>query len=152
MKINLKKMIGVTLLEILLVLVVAALVLVMSIRYYQSASTSAKVNASVEILQSAIGAADAYINAGKGISTITDTALSPYFPGGVLPTDPWSGQVIAFSNATTTSYDVSFSSVPGSACTQLATLAQANSKIKQSASTACAAAGATAKLTFTIST
>lgn len=53
-----KSILGVTLLEVMLVLAIAAMVIVMSVRYYQSASTSNQVNMTMSIIQNITAAMD----------------------------------------------------------------------------------------------
>lgn len=52
------KTLGVTLLEVLLVLAVGAMIIVMSIRYYQSAAISQQANMAMEQIQAITAAAD----------------------------------------------------------------------------------------------
>ena len=71
MKKTIKSIIGVTLLEIMLVLAVASLIIIMSIRYYQSAQTSAAVQDLQNALASMIATAD-----NIGLSSGTYTGLT----------------------------------------------------------------------------
>jgi type II secretory pathway pseudopilin PulG len=94
MKRTYKSMMGVTLLEIMLVLAIAALVIVMSIRFYQSASNSNKVNAAVSQIQGIVAAAENYANANGGKYDFTNATLAPYLPGGSgTLNNPWGGSV-----------------------------------------------------------
>ena len=71
-----KKNQGVTLLEVLLVLAIAAMIIVMSIRYYQSASTSQQVNMTMEEIQAITAAADNLaIGSGSYQTGISSAAL-----------------------------------------------------------------------------
>ena len=76
MKKTVKSMLGVTLLEIMLVLAIAALVIVMSIRFYQSAADSNKVNAGLNTIQGVVAAAESSITA-----TGDATSAKNYLPG-----------------------------------------------------------------------
>ena len=92
MKKSYQKMLGVTLLEIMLVLAIAALVIIMSIRFYQSASTSNKVNAGMSTINSIVAAAESYFNA-KGTYSGVAAGVVNYLPGGgtTMPPSPWGG-------------------------------------------------------------
>ena len=79
---------GLTLLEVMLVLAIAAMIIVMSVRYYQSATASQQANAVMEQIQAIVSAADNLAEATGGYSTITKSALAPLVPGGTFTT-PW---------------------------------------------------------------
>ena len=128
MKKLLKSTLGVTLLEVLLVLVIASLVLVMSIRYYQTASQSAKVNAAMEILTGIMASTDAYLAGGNSLAAMTTGTLGPFLPNGVAPNNPWTGAAVGIAGAAAT-YTVTFTGTPAAACTQLDSLAHQNNKI-----------------------
>lgn len=98
-----KSILGVTLLEIMLVLAIAAMIVVMSIRYYQSASATQQANAAVGQVQSIIAAIDNLgINGGYNNSNVTTANISAIVgPNNMVsPT----GGTITFTNATATSY------------------------------------------------
>lgn len=114
MKKAIKTMLGVTLLEIMLVLAIAAMVIVLSIKYYQSANSSSQANAIMGTLQS-ITAAAANISQGQGTySNISNTTLQ-----GVLPTStftaPWGGAVTFTGSAG--AFTVSVAGAPTGVCT-----------------------------------
>ena len=126
-------MLGVTLLEIMLVLAIAALVIIMSIRFYQTASTTNKVNAAMTSIQSIVAAGENYLTGGGSVNAIK-TGITPYLPGGSLPKSPWTGKEVSISNgdATAGTYTITMDSpgaananlsipVTGSPCSQLAT-------------------------------
>lgn len=138
MKQSFKKMLGVTLLEIMLVLAIAALVIVMSIRFYQSASTSNKVNAGVSLVQGIVAAGENYLNATGSFSAISNTTLLPYLPGSAMPTSPWGGDVTVKSTGAN-SYTIAMPVTgPQSVCTQFNDLLKQNAKFTPDN---CAAAG-----------
>lgn len=92
MKRTYKSMMGVTLLEIMLVLAIAALVIVMSIRFYSSASNSQKINAMISIVSALNAAAESCASANNSdLTSCTD--LAPYMPNGVMPKTPWGGVI-----------------------------------------------------------
>ncbi len=107
-----KTMLGVTLLEIMLVLAIAALIIVMSIRFYSTAATTNKVNAALTTIQSIVAAGENYLTAGGSVTSIA-AGIVPYLPGGATVNGPWGGPVTISNGATGTStYTISMA-VPG---------------------------------------
>jgi Tfp pilus assembly protein PilE len=137
MKRSYKTMLGVTLLEIMLVLAIAALIIIMSIRFYQSASTSNKVNAAMSTIQGIVAAGENYLSAGNGSTLTMPTGILPYLPGGVMPNSPWGGKatIVGAANGI---YTISMSApgvaatgsapVSGSPCSQLQISLNQNAK------------------------
>jgi Tfp pilus assembly protein PilE len=139
----LSKILGVTLLEVLLVLVIASLVLVMSIRYYQTASTQAKVNAGMETLSGLMAGVDAYLASGNSIGGVAAGVL-PYLPNGAFPANPFGVGTVEVVSASP-NYTVTFQSVPSVACTMFRQIAKQNQKVD-----APACSGSAGNLVFTI--
>lgn len=84
---------GVTLLEVMLVLAIAAMIIVMSVRYYQSAQSSSQANAFVSQVQAVTGAAE-NLAQGSGSFTTSATlaAVQAVLPGGANAWNlPWGG-------------------------------------------------------------
>lgn len=111
-----RSMAGVTLLEIMLVLAIAAMIIVMSVRYYQTATSSQQANGILAQIQAITAAADSLSQASGsysagGVSTASITNLVPTNSMNA----PWGG-AITISNATATSYDVSVAGTPASVC------------------------------------
>ncbi len=157
MKKAFKSMLGVTLLEVLLVLVIASLILVMSIRYYQSASENAKVNSALETLQGIMAGVDSFVNAGNSLTNASCTggtsagapctgSLGPFVPSGAI-VNPWPGSPIVVSGGASF-YTITFPNVPGSACSKLSGLATQNAKVTTSGT--CPAGESQATMTFTV--
>lgn len=119
-----KSMLGVTLLEIMLVLAIAAMIIVMSIRYYQSASSNQKINSAVNIITGIVAAAESALTMGGGLSAST---IKSYLPGGTLPKSPWGGDVTL--SATTNTFTIVIPNVGGDCSTKLSTLMSTNSKV-----------------------
>jgi Tfp pilus assembly protein PilE len=91
-----KSMLGVTLLEIMLVLAIAALVIVMSIRFYQQASTSGKINAALSQVQGIVAAVESWQTATQQpYSNLTSmTVIKDYLPSqNASLVNPWGGTV-----------------------------------------------------------
>ncbi len=127
MKRTFKSILGVTLLEIMLVMAIAAMVIVMSIRYYQSAASNQRVASGVDILTGYVGAAVSYIQAGGTFSGISSANLKVYLPGNEMPASPWGGSTSIASGAT--NFTVNFTAVPASDCAKLKGLLTSNKSI-----------------------
>jgi type II secretory pathway pseudopilin PulG len=96
------KSLGVTLLEILLVLSIAAMIIVMSIRYYQSASTAQQANMVMEQIQAITAAADNLaIGTGSYSTGVTSTALAAVV-GSMNMISPTNGTVTVVPGSPTT--------------------------------------------------
>jgi major structural subunit of bundle-forming pilus len=121
-------MVGVTLLEIMLVLAIAAMVIVMSIRYYQSASLSQKLNTAMSIITGVSAAAENYLNQKGTYSTLTNATLSAFLPGSSDLSSPWGGK-IEIKGATDGTFTMTLNNIPATACTQLKALLQTNKKV-----------------------
>jgi len=125
---KLKSVMGVTLLEIMLVLAVAAMVIVMSIKYYKSASEAQNVNALVEAVHGIIGAADTYAqSSGSGYAGLTATNITNVAGSNAL-NNPF-GAPLTLGAATATTYTIGISGMPTTACAQFILKVQTNSKI-----------------------
>lgn len=136
------KMQGVTLLEIMLVLAVAAMIIVMSIRYYQSSSQSNDANAAMEQINVIASAVDNISRGGGGnYSNVTQTAISGVIGSGNMITS--TNQAIVWSATSARTYTVTMSLAPRVCNSVLAKIA-GNSKIGTAAS--CDASG---NLTYT---
>ena len=96
---SIKSALGVTLIEVALVLVVAAFLIVMSVRYYKSTNDSAQANALMNKIQSITSAADSLSISTGSYSTITQSALAPILPGDVF-TMPGGGAIAVNGNST----------------------------------------------------
>ncbi len=127
-------MLGVTLLEIMLVMAIAAMVIVMSIRYYQQAASNQRVAAYADMLTGFIGAAESYIQAGGTFSGLTGASLAPYLPGNAAPTaSPW-GSTIAIAGGTSNFTATLSAAPPANDCTKLTKLLSGNASVTFNAS------------------
>lgn len=117
---------GVTLLEIMLVLAIASMIIVMSIRYYQSANQSSQVNAFLTQVQGITAAVDSLAQ-GSSYNTITQATVTSVLGGGanaLVP--PWGGSM-TFA-ATTSGYTLTPNPAPaGAVCTMVTTRLKTNS-------------------------
>jgi type II secretory pathway pseudopilin PulG len=134
MKKHIKSIAGVTLLEIMLVLAIASMVIVMSIRYYQNATNSSNTNILLAQVQNITAAADNLAQGGGSYSALTASNLASVAGASNLRT-PY-GTSIAVANSGGTAYTVSIPGLNASVCTQLSVKLRANPKF---ASPACAA-------------
>lgn len=121
-----QSIVGVTLLEIMLVLAVAAMIIVMSVRYYQSASANQQANSVLEQIQAITAIADGLAQGGGGYGNVTQSAVQAQMPNQSLAT-PW-GSTITVSKIGATSYSVSIGSAPTAVCTQIPPRLKTNAK------------------------
>lgn len=107
---------GVTLLEVMLVLAIAAMIIVMSVRYYQSASSSQQANSVLQQVQGIVAAADSLAQAQGSYAAVnvSNTTLAPLLPGGAFTT-PW-GESIEVAGASETSFTINLGGVPSGVC------------------------------------
>lgn len=137
-----KAAIGVTLLEILLVLAIAAMIIVMSIRYYQNASQSQQANMAMEEIQAIAAAADNLAIGSGSYATQLSTATLTTIVGSANMITP-TGAAVVISGIGVSSYNITMPlSLP--VCMSVATKISANSKIGNTAN--CTATGV---LTYT---
>jgi type II secretory pathway pseudopilin PulG len=135
---------GVTLLEVMLVLAIAAMVIVMSVRYYQSASANQQATSMMQQIQAIVSAADGLAQAGGNYTVVTTAAITSLMPDGKM-TSPWGG-AITIPTSKTGNYTVRYASVPKNVCPLVRAQLVANSKY--SAVTACSTTAVTT-LNFT---
>lgn len=140
-----KSVLGVTLLEIMLVLAVAAMIIVMSVRYYQSASASEQANTILEMVQAITAAADGIAQPVGSYSGATTAAISPMMPNQSMST-VWGGTV-TIDNGDSTTYVVTITDMPSAVCNIFRPKLMASTKYTSVAS--CPAAGSTGSLTYT---
>jgi len=129
MKKSPQSMLGVTLLEIMLVLAIAAMVIVMSIRYYQSASNNQKIAAGLNAVTSIIAAGESVLGATGSLSTVATDAL-PYLSGNKIPNSPWGG-AMSISGAGPSTYTIVMP-MPTALCPSFLALVNQNSKLATS--------------------
>ena len=109
------RMIGVTLLEVMLVLAVAAMIIVMSIRYYQSATANQQVNGTLSLLQGIQAGMDSLAGGVRGYDQLTLPGdLVKVMPGDEIRT-PWGTEVTVTAGSATT-YTVTLPSMGGTIC------------------------------------
>jgi Tfp pilus assembly protein PilE len=141
MKRVIKSILGVTLLEIMLVLAIASMVIVMSMKYYQSASNSQKVGSALSGVTAVVAAGESVL-AAKGSFTTAAADIPTYLPNGAMPFSPWGG-VMQMGAVTDNTFIFTIPNVPAISCTQLTDLAANNKK------TVVTCSGTTATVTVT---
>ncbi len=147
MKRTIKSIAGVTLLEIMLVLAIAAMVITMSVKYYAVANNSAHLNDAVEQIQSIAAAADGIASqTGSYTSASSSTGL-----GSVLPTGwqilPWGAKLSVTGGAT--SMTIAVPAVPYAICSTFNSRIISNPHFTQTV--ACGTSGSAASLSFVYS-
>lgn len=127
MKQNIRSTLGVTLLEIMLVLAIAAMIIVMSIRYYQSATSSQQVNTILQQLQGVTAAMDNLAVGSGTYANITQAQLVAAVGGDPNVTTPL-GTTINMNNPSATGYTITVL-LNATVCPMVATKVAANKKM-----------------------
>lgn len=143
-----KSISGVTLLEIMLVLAIAAMVIVMSIRYYSSATLSQQTNTVMQQIISVTAAADNLAQGAGTYTAATDTSIKAIVGANNLGT-PW-GDVSSWTiTPGTISYTVALTPLPLSVCTSLAAKLAPNVSGSHVKTSGCTGTGNAATLNYT---
>lgn len=127
MKRHLKSIAGVTLLEIMLVLAIASMVIVMSIRYYQNATNAENANIILEEIQNITAAADNLSQGSGTFSSVNSTNVGS-IAGTKNMMTPYGGTSTFTITSGSGSYTVSVGTMPPSVCSALFTKLTINSK------------------------
>ena len=134
---------GVTLLEIMLVLAVAAMVIVMSIRYYKNASNSSNANAMLDQINAIIAAADeAAQGAGGSYASVATTV--PSIVGTNNMSTPYNTAYTVAPASGNTAITITWGAIPQQVCSQVTATIVSNAKIT---TTACS--GGVSTVTYT---
>lgn len=127
MRQSLRSILGVTLLEIMLVLSIVTLIVLMSVRYYQSTTTANQTEQVMAIVSAITAAADNLsLGTAGGYSNVTATNMSSVI-GTANMTAPWGGKV-SFSGGDTTSYSVTIPKPTAAVCTAILIKLKVNPK------------------------
>lgn len=116
MKRFIKSMLGVTLLEIMLVLAIAAMIIVMSVRYYQSASANQQANSLLQQLQAITAIADGIAQSANSYTGVTTSTVKMMMPNQKMTT-PWGTDLTVTGAAST--YTVTGTGIPDAVCAQI---------------------------------
>lgn len=136
-----KSMLGVTLLEIMLVLAIAAMIIVMSVRYYQSATANQQANAILQMIQTVTANADGLAQGTGSYSggSVSTTTLQPLMPNNTLVT-PWGG-ALTVTSATSSTYAVQITTMPAQVCAQVKARLAGNPKYTLVSNNNCGTSG-----------
>lgn len=127
MRRSLRLMLGATLLEVMLVLSIVALIILMSVRYYQSTTTASQTEQVLGIISAITAAADNLsLGTAGGYSNVTAANMSSVV-GTANMTSPWGGS-ITFGTGNTTSYSVTIPKPTAGVCTSILIKLKTNSK------------------------
>lgn len=138
---------GVTLLEIMLVLAVAAMIIVMSVRYYQSASSSQQATAVLQQIQAVTAAADSLAQGSKAYAAVSTQAIANLINNGTIPINTVWGGAITIGTPTATTYPVTITLMPQAICTRLREQLSSNTRFTSLPAT-CAAGASSFTYTF----
>lgn len=136
---------GVTLLEIMLVLAIAAMIIVMSIKYYQSAQASQQATTVISTLTAITAAADAISQGTNSYSNVNSANIQGYLSSSGGGKAPWGATIgVSGSSGGGTSYVVTVPDMPAAVCGQVYGAMSGNPHI-----TGMSACSSTASQTFT---
>jgi len=114
MKRHLKSIAGVTLLEIMLVLAVASLIIVMSIRYYKTSIDNQNSNVILEDISAVMAAADGIAASGNTYTNVTTAGVTGVL-GSYNSVTPYGG-TFTISSPSASGYVGAVALVPSSVC------------------------------------
>lgn len=138
---RLSQILGVTLLEIMLVLAIASMIIVMSVRYYQSATSAEQSTSVLAQIQAITAAADQLAQGPTGYANVSTANLASIMGGTTNLNTVWGGAVTVSSSAQTT-YSISVSNMPYQVCGILK--AQLSSNVRFTGLITCPTSGTTA--------
>jgi type II secretory pathway pseudopilin PulG len=117
-------MMGVTLLEVMLVLAIAAMIIVMSVRYYQSTVASQQTNATLSQITAIVAAADALSQATGSYANIDTASITAVVPANSM-TASW-GQPITMGTSGVSSFIIQIEGMPANVCPLVKARLEAN--------------------------
>lgn len=85
-------MLGVTLLEVMLVLAIAAMIIVMSLRYYQATSQNSQFNQFMSNVQGVVGAVESLTIGSGDYNSVSSAQIVTMMGNQNLFNAPWGGQ------------------------------------------------------------
>ncbi len=91
MRKSIQSMLGVTLLEIMLVLAIAAMIIVMSVRYYQSANQNSQANTFIQQVGAISAAVENLVQGSGDYAGVSQGQLESLLPPNTLTSVPWGG-------------------------------------------------------------
>lgn len=142
---NRKTIPGVTLLEIMLVLAIAALVVVMSIRYYLTSVTAQQANSTIAQMQAIVNAASTIVGDTGDYSVVNTASVTALMPDKTL-NSAW-GSAITLSGSGST-FSAEFADTPYAVCLILSSRLSADNHYDISATTCPSTGTVTYKYTY----
>jgi type II secretory pathway pseudopilin PulG len=109
-----KSTLGVTLLEVMLVLAIAAMIIVMSIRYYQSANSGQQASSVIAQITAIAASADSLSLGAGSYTNVTTSSVSPIIANGL--TTPWNSDITVVSGGSGKFITITIPDTPGSVC------------------------------------
>lgn len=120
-------LLGATLIEVLLVLAIIALIILMSVRYYQSTTAATQSDQVMNTISAITAAADNLsLGTADGYSNVTESNMASVL-GSANMNSPW-GTPITFGALNTTSYSVNIPKPSAAVCGAVLVKLKANSK------------------------
>ncbi|OGT62015.1 MAG: hypothetical protein A3F14_00335 [Gammaproteobacteria bacterium RIFCSPHIGHO2_12_FULL_43_28] len=138
---------GVTLLEIMLVLALAAMVIILSVRYYTTSTSFREANDLLSKISAITAAADTIAGPTSSYTGVTRQSVVDLVSENSMTT-PWGG-AIGFTVDSARSYTVSIPGVPSVTCNKIRSNLSANPHFPTASMSACAAAGQSADFSYT---
>ena len=123
-----RKQRGVTLLEILLVLAIASIIIVLSIRYYQSANTAQQANGTMQVIQSIASGMDNLAATTGAYTGFNNAALSSLTSLNINNSNAVLGASVTVSATSAAVYSVTINNVSLPACTLVKSRLAVNTK------------------------
>lgn len=147
-----KSSLGVTMLEIMLVLAIAAMVIVMSVRYYRTTSGNQQSNAVLQMIQAIQANADVLSQESGTYNAPAATAattanIAPMMPSGSMAA-PW-GDTVTVTDAAASSYKVTFPNMPNAVCVGVYPRIAGNTTNYSGLASDCTAAAGRADFSYT---
>jgi Tfp pilus assembly major pilin PilA len=130
-----KSFLGVTLLEVMLVLAIASMIIVMSVRYYQSANSNQMAISALDLIQGITAHADGIAQASQSYSSVTNSAIQSLMPNQSMIL-PW-GTLANITSQSATQYSVALANTPKDVCVLLKTRLAASAKYTDVDTNAC---------------
>ena len=147
-----KSTLGVTLLEIMLVLAIAAMIILVSVRYYQSANSSQQANSVLSQVLAITVAADSLAQSSGSyqVANISTNTLQPLLSNGANAfITPW-GTNITVGSPQANSYDVMIPDAPAGVCSLLVSKLNTNNHYSSlTPATPDACTGGTTTISYT---
>lgn len=127
MRRSLRSMLGATLLEVMLVLSIIALIILMSVRYYQATSNASQTQQAIALIQAITASADNLaMGSSGGYSNATSSNITSLSGSSVLAS-PWGGPNV-ITPVTATTYTVLIPNAPAAVCKNVTNKIKPNTK------------------------